>query len=54
MAQYLDRTCPKCKDCLGVVVHELPEPVTELPIDARCLRYGFILAWKVVLAQRPG
>jgi hypothetical protein len=28
MARYLYRTCPKCKDYLGVVVPEPPEPVT--------------------------
>ena len=48
MARYLYRTCPKCKDYLGVVVPEPPEPVTEVPIDAHCLRCGFKLAWKVV------
>ncbi len=41
MAKYLYRTCPKCKDYLGVVVPEPPEPVTEVPIDAHCLRCGF-------------
>ncbi len=54
MAKYLYRTCPKCKDYLGVVVPEPPEPVTEVPIDARCLRCGFKLAWKVVLGKRLG
>jgi len=54
MAKHLYRTCPKCKDYLGVVVPEPPEPVAEVPIDARCLRCGFKLDWKVVLGQRPG
>jgi len=48
MAKYLYRTCPKCKDYLGVVVPEPPEPVTEVSIDARCLRCGFKLDWKVI------
>ena len=48
MAKYLAHTCPRCNDYLGVVVPEPPEPVTEVPIDARCLRCGFQLAWKVV------
>ena len=39
MAKYLYRTCPKCADYLGVVVPEPPEPVMEVPIDARC-RWG--------------
>jgi len=52
MAKYLYRTCPKCNDYLGVVVPEPPEPVTEGPIDARCLRCGFKLDWKVVLGKR--
>ena len=52
MAKYLSRTCPKCKDYLGVVVPEPPEPVKEIPIDARCLRCGFKLAWKVVMGRK--
>ena len=52
MAKYLYRTCPKCKDYLGVVVPEPPDPVTEIPIDARCLRCGFKLAWKVITGRK--
>lgn len=52
MAKYLYRACPKCKDYLGVVVPEPPEPVTVVPIDARCLRCGFKLAWKVVMGRK--
>ena len=51
MAKYLYRTCPKCKDYLGVVVPEPPEPVEEVPIDAHCAVCGFKLAWKVVLGK---
>jgi len=29
MAKYLYRTCPKCKDYLGVVGPKPPEPVRE-------------------------
>jgi len=54
MAKYLYRTCPKCKDYLGVVVPEPPEPVKEVLIDAHCAVCGFKLDWKVVLGQRPG
>ncbi len=32
MAKYLDRTCPKCKDYLGVVVPEPPEPAHRCPL----------------------
>jgi len=51
MAKYLFRSCPRCDDYLGVVVPEPPEPVTVVPIDARCLRCGFKLAWKVVVGR---
>ncbi len=54
MAKYLYRTYPKCGDYLGVVVPDPLEPMGEVPIDARCLRCGFKLAWKVVLGKRPG
>jgi len=54
MLKYLYRTCPKCKDYLGVVVPDPPEPMREVPIDARCVVCGFKLAWKVVLGKRPG
>jgi len=54
MLKYLYRDCPKCKDYLGVIVRDPPEPEREVPIDARCLRCGFKLAWKVVLGKRPG
>ncbi len=54
MLKYLYRTCPKCNDYMGVVVPDPPELEREAPIDARCLRCGFKLAWKVVLGKRPG
>ena len=34
MPKYLYRTCPKCKDYLGVVVRDPPEPKRMIPIDA--------------------
>ena len=52
MAKYLYRTCPKCKNYPGVVVPKPPEPVTEVPIDARCLRCGYKLAWQVVTGRK--
>ena len=52
MAKYLYRTCPKCKDYLGVVVRDPPEPMREIPIDAYCVRCGFRLLWKVVLGNK--
>jgi len=52
MAKYLYRTCPKCKDYLGVVVPEPPDPVTEVPIDAHCAVCGFKLDWKVVVGRK--
>jgi len=51
MAKYLYRTCPKCKDYLGVVVPEPPEPVKEVPIDAHCAVCGFKLDWRIVLGR---
>ena len=32
MLKYLYRTCPKCKDSLGVVVRDPPESKREVPI----------------------
>ncbi len=52
MTKYLYRTCPKCKDYLGVVVRDPPEPMREVPIDAHCVVCGFKLDWKVVLGGR--
>ena len=52
MAKYLYRSCPKCNDYLGVIVPELTEPVTVIPIHARCLRCGFKLAWKVISGRK--
>ena len=49
MAKYLYRSCPKCKDYLGVVVPEPPEPVAEVAIDAYCVVRSFELDWRVVL-----
>ena len=40
------------KEYLGVVVPEPPESVTEIPIDARCLRCGFKLALRIVLGGK--
>ncbi len=52
MTKYLYRTCPKCKDYLGVVVRDPPGPKSEIPIDAYCCRCGFKLLGKVVLGGR--
>jgi uncharacterized paraquat-inducible protein A len=52
LAKYLARTCPKCKDYLGALVRDPPEPKTEIPIDAYCCRCGFKLDGKVVLGKK--
>ena len=52
MTKYLYRTCPKCKDYLGVVVRDPPGPKREIPIDAYCVVCGFKLDWKVVLGNK--
>jgi len=52
MAKYLYRSCPKCKDYLGVVVPEPPEPGREFAIDAHCAVCGFKLAWKVIMGGK--
>jgi len=52
MLKYLYRTCPKCKDYLGVVVRDPPESKREVPIDAHCVVCGFNLGWKVVLGSK--
>ena len=52
MLKYLYRTCPKCKDYLGVVVRDLPESKREVPIDAHCVVFGFNLVWRLVLGKK--
>jgi len=52
MTKYLYRTCPKCKDYLGVVVRDPPGPNREITIDAYCVVCGFKLGWKVVLGNK--
>ncbi len=52
MLKYLYRTCPKCKDYLGVVVRDPPEPKKEVPIDAHCVVCGFKLGWSLVLGKK--
>ncbi len=52
LTKYLYRTCPKCKDYLGVVVPEPPEPVTEVSIDAHCAVCGFKLSLAVILGKK--
>ncbi len=52
MTKYLYRTCPKCKDYLGVIDRDPPESKREVPIDAHCVVCGFKLGWKVVLGNK--
>ena len=52
MTKYLFRTCPKCKDYLGVVVSDPPEPKGVIPIDAYCVVCGFKLGWRLVLGKK--
>ncbi len=51
MTKYLYRTCPKCKDYLGVVVRDPPGPKSEITIDDYCVVCGFKLLWKVVVGH---
>jgi hypothetical protein len=52
MLKYLYRTCPKCKDYLGVVVCDPPERMREIPIDAYCIVCGFKLRWRLGLEKK--
>jgi len=52
MLKYLYRTCPKCKDYMGVIVPDPPESKREVPIDAHCVVCGFKLGWRLVLGKR--
>ncbi len=52
MTKSLYRTCPKCKDYMGVIVPDPPEPEREVPIDAHCVVCGFKLGWKLVLGKK--
>jgi len=52
MLKYLYRTCPKCKDYLGVIVRDPPESKREVAIDAHCVVCGFKLGWRLVLGKR--
>ena len=51
MLKYLYRTCPKCKDYLGVVVTDPPDSMREIPTDAHCVVCGFKLGWRLVLGN---
>jgi hypothetical protein len=48
MAAYLAHTCPKCKDYLGVVVHELRPTKTGRAVRAVCIRCRYQLDWKLI------
>ncbi len=48
MLKYLYRTCPKCKDYLGVIVREPTEPVREIPISAYWLRCRYKLDLRMI------
>ena len=52
MVKYLYRTCPRCKDYLGVIVRDPPESKREVPIDAHCVVCGFKLGWRLVLGKK--
>ena len=39
----------RCKDYLGGVVRDSPEPKSEIAIDAYCVVCGFKLRWRAVL-----
>jgi len=54
MTKYLYRTCPKCKDYLGVVVRDPPGPKSEIPIDAYSVVCGFKLNWRDLMRIRVG
>ena len=52
MARYLSRTCPKCKEYLGIVVPESKRQ--EIPVKGTCLDCGFRLSWRVVTGKKAG
>jgi hypothetical protein len=51
MAKYLQRCCPKCNGYLGIVVPERKTKMAVQAINGRCLKYGYRLAWVLVLGN---
>jgi hypothetical protein len=43
MAQYLQRSCPRCAGYLGIVVPERNAKKPVQAIDGRCLKCGYRL-----------
>ena len=48
MAKYPQRSCPKCNGHLGIVVPERKAELPVQPINGRCLKCGYRLAWVLV------
>jgi hypothetical protein len=54
MANYIARTCPKCRDYFGLVVSQPPDRNGEHPIDGYCAVCGYQLKrWRVILGGKP-
>lgn len=54
MAKYLARTCPQCRNYLGVVIPEPREDSKEVPINAYCSGCRFkLLITKIIFGKRP-
>jgi hypothetical protein len=52
MSRYI-RRCPKCGDCLALVVNEPPEQGSVLPIYGYCLACGYrIRGWRLILGRK--
>src|SRR5213594_2864179 len=52
MAKYLDRTCPRCKGYLGVVIPIPTQKTTEFPVNGFCAVCRYKLTWKVIQGKR--
>ena len=51
MARYLEKTCPKCRDYLGLVIHESGTS-KELPVIGKCMRCKYEFHWSLVRGRK--
>ena len=48
MAKYLARTCPMCKNYLGVVIAEATSDTKTHAVDGLCARCGYKVSWMLI------
>ena len=52
ISRWLNRSCPKCRGVLAVIVTPPDEHPRLQAVNGRCIRCGYQMVWAVIRAEK--